>query len=112
MFIDPEWGHVTIKMSGAWPKAIAHAKRPGARLQSRHANFGEIVGRLAGMAGRFCTALDCVDTGFLADGILDQLATPSRLSATRISGVDLNSPGCATRWPPRWPWPSPRKGCR
>jgi hypothetical protein len=54
--------------------------------------FPEIVTRLAGIAERFATALDCVDTGFLADGVLDQLPTGSRLGATRIGGVDLNKP--------------------
>ena len=35
--------------------------------------FGEIVTRLAGMAERFCTALDCVDIGFIPDHTLDEL---------------------------------------
>ena len=39
--------------------------------------FGEIVTRLAGMAERFCTALDCVDIGFLPDHTLDELPTAS-----------------------------------
>jgi len=30
-------------------------------------NFPEIIARLAGMAERFCTALDCVDISFLND---------------------------------------------
>jgi hypothetical protein len=50
----------------------------------------EIVSQLAGIAERFCTALDCVDTGFIADGVLDELPTGSTLGATRIGGVDLN----------------------
>ena len=33
------------------------------------------VTELAGIAERFATALDCVDTGFIGDGILDQLPT-------------------------------------
>lgn len=53
--------------------------------------FPEIVSRLAGVAARFCTALDCVDTGFIADGILDELPTGSTLGATRVGGIDLNS---------------------
>ena len=40
--------------------------------------FPDIVARLAGMAERFCTMLDCVDIGFIPDGILDQLPLPSR----------------------------------
>jgi hypothetical protein len=49
-----------------------------------------IVIRLAGIAERFATALDCVDTGYLADGVLDQLPTGTRLGATHVGGVDLN----------------------
>ena len=55
--------------------------------------FPEIVTRMAGIAERFATALDCVHTGFLGDGILDdELPTGTRLGATRIGGVDLNKP--------------------
>src|SRR6478672_7796624 len=54
--------------------------------------FPEIVTRLAGIADRFATALDCVDTGFIGDGILDELPTGTQLGATRIGGVDLNKP--------------------
>ena len=46
--------------------------------------------QLAGIAERFATALDCVDTGFIGDGILDQLPAGSTLGATRVGGVDLN----------------------
>ncbi len=52
----------------------------------------EIVTRLAGVLERFTTALDCVHTGFLADGILDELPTGVRLGTTRVGGVDLNKP--------------------
>ena len=45
---------------------------------------------LAGVVERFATALDCVDTGFLGDGILDELPIGVRLGATRVGGVDLN----------------------
>ena len=54
--------------------------------------FGEIVTRLAGIAERFATAMECVDTGFLTDGILDRLPSGSMLGATRVGGVDLNKP--------------------
>ena len=47
---------------------------------------------LAGVAERFCTALDCVDTGYIGDGVLDELPTGSMLGATRVGGVDLNKP--------------------
>jgi len=54
--------------------------------------FPDIVARLAGMTERFCTILDCVDVGFLPDGILDHLPVPSQIGATRVGGVDLNRP--------------------
>ncbi len=55
-------------------------------------NFPEIITRLAGMAERFATTLDCADISFLADGTLDQLPLPSQLGATRVGGIDLNKP--------------------
>ena len=54
--------------------------------------FPDIVTRLAAMAGRFCTMLDCVDTGFIPDGILDELPLPAQIGATRTGGIDLNKP--------------------
>ena len=44
------------------------------------------------MVERFTTALDCVDVGFLPDGTLDELPLPTRIGATRLGGVDLNTP--------------------
>jgi hypothetical protein len=55
-------------------------------------NFAEIITRLAGIADRFATALDCADTGFLPDGILDELPLPARAGTGRIAGIDLNKP--------------------
>jgi len=55
-------------------------------------NFAEIIGLLAGMAGRFATALDCADIGFLPDGLLDELPLPSQAGPFRIAGIDLNKP--------------------
>jgi len=55
-------------------------------------HFPEIITRLAGMAERFATTLDCADISFLADGTLDELPLPSRLGATRVGGIDLNKP--------------------
>jgi hypothetical protein len=54
--------------------------------------FPQIVTRLAGMTERFCTTLDCVDTGYLPDGTLDQLPLASRIGRTRTGGIDLNKP--------------------
>ena len=55
-------------------------------------NFPEIIGRLAGMAERFCTTVDCVDISFLNDRALDELPLPSRVGTARVGGVDLNKP--------------------
>ncbi len=44
------------------------------------------------MVDRFTTMLDCVDVGFLPDGLLDQLPLASQLGATRVGGIDLNKP--------------------
>jgi hypothetical protein len=55
-------------------------------------NFPDIITRLAGMADRFATTLDCADVSFIADGLLDELPLPCRLGATRTGGLDLNKP--------------------
>jgi hypothetical protein len=52
--------------------------------------FPEIVTRLAGMVDRFTDILDCVDVGFLPDGLLDELPRPAQIGATRVAGVDVN----------------------
>lgn len=44
------------------------------------------------MVDRFTSMLDCVELGFLPDGILDQLPTPSAFGATRVGGLDMNRP--------------------
>ncbi len=54
--------------------------------------FPQIVARLAGMCQRFCTALDCVDIGFLPASTLDQLPLPAQLGASRVGGIDVNKP--------------------
>jgi len=72
-------------------EAIVHntrALRTGRALDK----FPAIITRLAGMTGRFCTALDCVDTGFIPDGTLDQLPLPAQVGAARVGGIDLNKP--------------------
>ena len=55
-------------------------------------NFPEIITRLAGMAERFATTLDCADVSFITDGTLDELPLPSRIGVTRTGGIDLNKP--------------------
>jgi hypothetical protein len=52
--------------------------------------FPHIVGALAEMLERFCTTLDCVDVGFIPDGLLDQLPQPTILGHTRVGGIDLD----------------------
>jgi hypothetical protein len=54
--------------------------------------FTDIVTTLGGIAERFCTAIDCVDIGFLSDGVLDDLPRPSQLGAVRVGGIDPNKP--------------------
>jgi len=71
--------------------------------------FPEIIGKLAGMTGRF-TTLDCVDAGFLPEDTLDQLPLPSRIGATRIGGIDLNKPRIRSTWPRSSPSPQHRAG--
>ena len=52
-------------------------------------NFDQITGRLAGMADRFVTMLDCADVGFLPDGLLDELPLPAR---AQVSGRGDSTP--------------------
>ena len=54
--------------------------------------FAQITTWLTAMVDRFTSMLDCVDTGFLPDGILDQLPAPSQVAGTRIGGIDMNIP--------------------
>ena len=63
-----------------------------ARLRSQTGQVPQITTRLTGMVDRFMSMLDCVEIGFLPDGILDQLPAPSKLSATRTGGLDMNLP--------------------
>jgi len=54
--------------------------------------FAHITTRLTGMVDRFTTMLDCVDVGFLPNGVLDQLPAPAKLAGTQTSGIDINVP--------------------
>jgi hypothetical protein len=72
-------------------EAIAHNTkdlRCGRALEK----FAPIVTRLKQMVEEFCTALDCVDVGFIPDGLLDALTTASQLGSTRVGGIDVNKP--------------------
>jgi hypothetical protein len=55
-------------------------------------NFPEIIIRLAGIAERFATTLDCADISFIADGLLDELPLPAQVGSTGTGGLDLNKP--------------------
>ena len=68
--------------------------------------FPQIAARLAGMCQRFCTALGCVDAGFLPGGTLDQLPLPAQPGASRVGGIDVNKP-CAALAAVLAPAPSP-----
>ncbi len=72
-------------------EAIVHNTRQ-LRCGRALEKFGEIVARLAGMVDRFTSMLDCVDIGFLPEGILDRLPLPSQIGATRVGGLDVNKP--------------------
>ena len=54
--------------------------------------FPPIVTRLKQMVEEFCTALDCVDVGFIPDGLLDALPAACQLGGTRVGGIDVNKP--------------------
>jgi hypothetical protein len=89
------FGHLTLKAYTKGERvlrfeAIAHHTKQlgcGRRLDK----FPQIITRLTGMVDRFTSMLDCVELGFLPDGILDELPAPSQLAATRVGGIDLNT---------------------
>ena len=45
---------------------------------------------------RFMDALSCIDQCFIADSMLEELPTPSRVDNTNVGGIDLNKP--RMRW--------------
>jgi hypothetical protein len=79
-----------------WRGDCRHARKPclGAlrvsALQIRSIRRCQTMGSGGGLDSS--AALDCVNTGFLGDGVLDKLPAGSTLDATRIGGVDLNKP--------------------
>jgi len=44
------------------------------------------------MVEQFCTCLDCLDSGFIPDDILDRLPLPTQIGQTRVGGVDVHKP--------------------
>jgi len=69
---------------------VHNAKEPRCRRSLEY--FDQIITRLAGMADRSATALDCADTGFLPDGLLDELPLPAQAGVGPVAGIDLNKP--------------------
>lgn len=72
-------------------EAMAHNARDlGCRLGVSY--FTEAVAVLRKMVERFVEVLDCLDTAFVDEGLLDDLSQPGRLGAVRVGGIDLNRP--------------------
>ncbi|HXZ75038.1 MAG TPA: hypothetical protein VEH31_29795 [Streptosporangiaceae bacterium] len=63
--------------------------------------------RLRQMVEEFCTALDCVDAGFIPDGLLDALPAASQLGGTAPAASMSTSPAAGPCSPPPSRWPSP-----
>ena len=58
--------------------------------------FPQIVVQAKEILERFMNALSCIDQCFIADSMLDELPTPSRVGTTKVGGIDLNKP--RMRW--------------
>ena len=58
--------------------------------------FPEIVVEAKSILGRFMDALSCIDHGFIADRMLEQLPAPSQVGRTKVGGIDLNE--ARMRW--------------
>jgi hypothetical protein len=54
--------------------------------------------------------LDCVDIGFLSDGVPDDLPRASQAGAVCVGGIDPNKPRCTPPGPRCSPWPPPPAG--
>jgi hypothetical protein len=58
--------------------------------------FPRIVVQAKEILERFMNALSCIDQCFIADSMLEELPTPSRVGTTKVGGIDLNKP--RMRW--------------
>jgi hypothetical protein len=58
--------------------------------------FPQIVVQAKEILERFINALSCIDQCFIADSMLDELPTRSRVGTTKVGGIDLNKP--RMRW--------------
>jgi hypothetical protein len=54
--------------------------------------FPQIVVQTKDILVRFVDALSCIDQCFIADSVLEELPTPSRVGKTQVGGIDLNKP--------------------
>jgi hypothetical protein len=54
--------------------------------------FPQIIARLQQILEQFLNNLYCMDASFISGETLDQLATPSQVGKTRVSGIDVNKP--------------------
>ena len=54
--------------------------------------FPQIVVQTKDILVRFIDALSCIDQCFIADSMLEELPTPSRVGKTKVGGIDLNKP--------------------
>ena len=52
--------------------------------------FPQIVVQAKEILERFMNALSCIDQCFIADSMLEELPTPSRVGKTKVGGIDLN----------------------
>ena len=70
-------------------EAVAHNTRQlncGRSLDK----FPEVVSRLKSLLETVCRCLSCIDQCFIADEMLEQLPTASRVGKTVVGGIDLN----------------------
>ena len=58
--------------------------------------FPEIVVQAKSILERFIDALSCIDQCFIADGMLEQLPSPSQVGKTKVGRIDLNQ--ARMRW--------------
>jgi hypothetical protein len=54
--------------------------------------FPQILAQTKDTLVRFIDALSCIDQCFIADSMLEELPTPSRIGKTKVGGIDLNMP--------------------
>jgi hypothetical protein len=68
------------------------------QLQCGHSleKFPRILMQAKDILERLMDALSCIDQCFIADGMLEELPTPSSVGKTKVGGIDLNK--ASMRW--------------